>query len=150
MITPDEITEVRFPAARHGLDPTAVASHLATIADAFRALEAELEAAKAQAAANAEIASRDEALRRTLLVAQRTVDQVITEARTEATKIVEEAKAEAVVEANAAREAAEKEAARVEAEVVAAKEHLGTLLSERDAALGRIKETASELLRLAS
>ena len=94
-LTPEAILEVEFREKLRGYHPEDVDRYLEQVAAGVRALNAELFAATqraeaAEARATAEL-DPESAAARTLVLAQRTADAAIAEARAEAERIVEEA-----------------------------------------------------------
>ncbi len=127
------LREVEFRDRLRGYDTDEVDEFLEKIAVAVDELIAELAAAREKLAHHPDPSVDDESLRRTLVLAQRTADLAVREAREEAAALVEDARleagartAEAREEAGRLREEAEQEA---HASIVA--------LEERRAALER-------------
>ncbi len=89
------LREVEFRDRLRGYDTDEVDEFLEKIAVAVDELVAELDAAREKLARPTEPALDDESLRRTLVLAQRTADLAVREAREEATALVEDARLEA-------------------------------------------------------
>ena len=110
-LTPESILEVEFREKLRGYNPEDVDRYLEQIAAGVRALTAELLSAQQRAeAAEARPApdvDPESAAARTLVLAQRTADAAIEEARAEAARIVDEA----LRDVNERREQAERETA---------------------------------------
>jgi len=164
-VSPQEISTQSFAIVKKGYDPAAVRSYLTSVSKALEAsqqqataMEARARAAVAKlqelsqsgepAAAPATTSEDAETISRTLLVAQRTADGLISEARAEADTMVNAARAEAgglVAEAQQhadksvedgraeGRRAFESERSRAESEVQA-------LLARREFLLGDVEQ----------
>ena len=96
-VTPSGIRKVQFREKLRGYHPEDVDAFVAEVANRVQALEQQLEAATARAAeaegrASESTGSEDQ-LRRTLVLAQRTADLAVQEARDEAARILAEAQA---------------------------------------------------------
>ena len=143
-MSPERVRTAEFKAARKGADVDEVKAFLSDVADELEraqnqstAMEARARAAVARlqsltdegaSAAPGVDASVDEAttISRTLLLAQRTADTTVSEARVEAARIVAASTDEAATAVGAAREMAEKilEEARVESRQVVERERV--------------------------
>src|SRR4051794_12230348 len=164
-VSPQEISTQSFAIVKKGYDPAAVRSYLTSVSKALEAsqqqataMEARARAAVAKlqelsqsgepAAAPAANSADAETISRTLLVAQRTADGLISEARAEADTMVNAARAEAgglVAEAQQhadksvedgraeGRRAFESERSRAESEVQA-------LVARREFLLGDVEQ----------
>ncbi|MDA8035170.1 MAG: DivIVA domain-containing protein [Actinomycetota bacterium] len=143
-VTGKVLREVEFRDRLRGYDTDEVDEFLEKVAVGVDALNARIEelevrlAAKpkeapeplaAVAPAPAPVTMDDDAIRRTLVLAQRTADLAVSEARDEASRLVEEAKAEADGLVARADEAAQRLRAEVDAEV---QERLTRLGEERE------------------
>lgn len=116
-LTPQSIRAVQFREKLRGYHPDDVDAFVASVAKGVEDLEARVKAAEAQAA---ELESRqsaagdaEDSLRRTLVLAQRTADLAIQEARDEAATVLAEAaeqRAAAETEASELRERLRREA----------------------------------------
>jgi cell division initiation protein len=111
------LREVEFRDRLRGYDTDEVDEFLEKVAVAVDELLAEREAAREKPARPAEPALDDESLRRTLVLAQRTADLAVREAREEATALVEEARIEAGALTAEARDEADRVRAEAEQEV---------------------------------
>ena len=110
-LTPEAILEVEFREKLRGYNPEDVDRYLEQLASKVRELNAELATAErraeeAEARTGAEV-DPESAAARTLVLAQRTADAAIAEARAEASRIVDEA----LRDVNERREEAERETA---------------------------------------
>src|SRR5437867_3042879 len=111
-VSPKTLREVEFREKLRGYHPEDVDQFLERVAAGIEALQDRLRQTTERAVHAEELAAAtgesDEALRRTLVLAQKTADAAVDEARTQATAIVDEAaeKARAIVE-GARRKAAE-------------------------------------------
>jgi DivIVA domain-containing protein len=134
-MSPHQVRTASFKSSRKGFDPDEVATFLQRVAEALEsaqnhstAMEARARAAVArlqEATAAAESSSSNvtvdvdqaETISRTLLLAQRTADTAIAEARTEADRILEAARTEAASTLDSTRDMSAKllEEARAEA-----------------------------------
>ena len=141
-VTGKVLREVEFRDRLRGYDTDEVDEFLEKVAVGVDALNARIEelevrlAAKPKeapeplaAVAPAPVTMDDDAIRRTLVLAQRTADLAVSEARDEASRLVEEAKAEADGLVARADEAAQRLRAEVDAEV---QERLTRLGEERE------------------
>ena len=98
------LREVEFRDRLRGYDTEEVDEFLEKVAAAVDELLAQLDAAREAAAHAAENGEADDTLRRTLVLAQRTADLAIKEAREEASAMLEDARAEAEQLVGSARE----------------------------------------------
>src|SRR5579875_2333760 len=89
------LREVEFRDRLRGYDTDEVDEFLENVAVAVDELRAELDALRQRAASQAEPTPDDDAIRRTLVLAQRTADLAIKEANEEASRILESARAQA-------------------------------------------------------
>ena len=152
-LTPEAILEVEFRERLRGYNPEDVDRYLEQLAAGVRALNAELasaheraEAAGAQATAPVDPES---AAARTLVLAQRTADAAIAEARAEAERIVEEA----LRDVNSRREQAERDTAAEIHRLHALREQLSGevealqswLAGEREKLRATLAETLTQL-----
>jgi DivIVA domain-containing protein len=160
-INPQQVRSAEFKTVRKGVDPEEVRGFLNDVADELEraqnqstAMEARARAAVARlqelsdggAASPAEdrpidvSADQSETISRTLLLAQRTADSLVTEAKTEAARVVREANDEAAATRDSTREMAATMLveARVEArragelERVSAASEVDALIARRD------------------
>jgi cell division initiation protein len=94
-MTPQSIRDVRFREKVRGYHPTDVDDFVATVAAAVEELEQRVEAAESRVveleARTGEASDVEDSLRRTLVLAQRTADLAIQEAREEAARLLAEA-----------------------------------------------------------
>jgi DivIVA domain-containing protein len=154
-VTPQGIRAVQFREKLRGYHPEDVDAFVADVAKGVEELERRLKVAESRAL---ELESRQEAasdaedsLRRTLVLAQRTADAAIQEARDEAAQVVEEARrqrAEAEAEVAELRERLTREAedeGRSERERLLAERH--ALLADVEALRGHV-ERERERLRI--
>ena len=147
-ITSESVKAVQFREKLRGYHPDDVDAFVAAVATAVETLEQRVKDAEARAA---ELASRstdstdaEESLRRTLVLAQRTADLAIQEAKDEAARVLAEATQE--------RNAAERELAelrdRLHNEVEAeSRAHREQLLAERTALQADVEALESHLAR---
>src|SRR3954470_20324175 len=109
-LSPKALREVEFREKLRGYHPEDVDQFLERVAAGIEALQDRLRQTTERAVHAEELAAAsgesDEALRRTLVLAQRTADAAVEEARGQATAIVEEAAAKARVIVEEAREKA--------------------------------------------
>jgi DivIVA domain-containing protein len=155
-LSPQAVRSAQFKTIRKGLDPAEVRAYLTSVADELEraqnqstAMEARARAAVArmqeiseqQAAAPAAptpTADEAETISRTLLLAQRTADQTLAEAREESARLVDEATQEANRTVEGSRDTAARllEEARVEAREVGKEERIA-LAAEVNALMAR-------------
>jgi DivIVA domain-containing protein len=184
-MNPQRVRTAEFRTVKRGLDPDEVQLFLASVADELEraqnestAMEARARAAVArlQELSNAAEPSIDvtvdqsEMISRTLLLAQRTADTTIAEARSEAQRLLEEAEAEIAGTAESNRAAAQAllDDARVEARRVGEHEkvelagEVNSLMARRDflesdvdhmeqflvAQRSRLRDAANEIMEL--
>jgi DivIVA domain-containing protein len=145
------LREVEFRDRLRGYDTDEVDEFLEKVAVAVDELLAELQAAREKAGREIEPALDDESLRRTLVLAQRTADMAVREAREEAAALIEEAR----LDAGALTAEARDEAGRLRAEAEQdAHARLGALEERRGALEREIAElerfAATEKARLAA
>jgi cell division initiation protein len=145
------LREVEFRERLRGYDTDEVDEFLEKIAVAIEELLAELQAARETMARPAEPALDDESLRRTLVLAQRTADLAVREAREEAAALIEDAR----LEAGALTAEARDEAGRLRTEAeqdaqvgIAALEERRAALEQEIEELGRL--VAAERARLSA
>ena len=116
-VSPSGIRKVQFREKLRGYHPEDVDAFVAEVANRVQALEQQVEAlttrvTEAEGRASESTGSEDQ-LRRTLVLAQRTADLAVQEAREEANRLLSEAQAEreaVLAEASAARQQAIEEA----------------------------------------
>jgi DivIVA domain-containing protein len=163
-LSPQAVAAATFKTVKRGYDPDEVRSYLVEVATALeashqqatamearaRAAIAKLQEATQQGAVAAASSPRDDAevISRTLVLAQRTADAAIAEARAEAAQITERAGAEA----NAMRQSAAAEAQRLLAEANAeaervksdeqrrAEDDVARIAARRDALLADVEQ----------
>ena len=154
-ITPQSITAATFRTVRKGYDPGEVRDFLASVAGRMQQVQADAEAMEARArAALAKLHATERAIEpplvdeaetisRTLLLAQRTADETVEQARREAARLVDEAEAAArAAHAEAWEEAhSEVEALRARRDFLAGDvEELERFLSAQRVRLGEVAE----------
>ena len=152
-LTPEAILEVEFREKLRGYNPEDVDRYLEQLASGVRTLHAELASAEqraqaAEARADAPI-DPESAAARTLVLAQRTADAALAEARAEADRIVQEA----LRDVNARREQAERETADEIQRLYALREQLAKevealqswLVGEREKLRATLAETLAQL-----
>ena len=95
-VSPQQLRGLRFDERSHGYDKHQVDQVMARLADVVEDLQRSLSAAEARASAGAGgPGGLDDSLRRTLILAQRTADAAVREAREEAERIRSQARVEA-------------------------------------------------------
>lgn len=122
-LTPEAILDVEFREKLRGYNPEDVDRYLEQLAAGVRALNAQLAAAEQRAAAaeaRAGVIDPESAAARTLVLAQRTADAAIEEAKAEAGRIVEDT----LRDVNERREQAERETGAEIARLFALREQL--------------------------
>jgi DivIVA domain-containing protein len=173
-LSPKAITGVQFRTVRKGYDPEEVRSFLAQLARGVEAVQAQATATESRArsmmAKLQELSAREdpdpgEAMKRTLLLAQRTADAAIAEANEEARALVanaEEKARTALAEAQAkgeqlvtdaeadARRAGSAEKARIDAEVTALKARRDELHAEATRIEGLIAAQRERIVTVAA
>jgi cell division initiation protein len=131
------LREVEFRDRLRGYDTDEVDEFLEKVAVAIDELLAERQAVREKVGRETDLVPDDESLRRTLVLAQRTADLAVREAREEAAALVEDARLEAGVLTAEARDEAGR--LRTEAEQVA-HARLGALEERREALEREIAE----------
>lgn len=154
-ITPQSITAASFRTVRKGYDPTEVRDFLASVAARMQQVQADAEAMEARArAALAKLHAADrsvapplvdeaETISRALLLAQRTADETVEQARRDAQRMVDDAETAArTAHAEAWEEAhSEVEALRARRDFLAGDvEELERFLSSQRQRLGEVAE----------
>ncbi len=134
------LREVEFRDRLRGYDTEEVDEFLEKVAVAVDDLLAQLDAAKATATRAEESPDIDESLRRTLVLAQRTADLAIKEARDEASAMMEDARAQAEELVGSARQ--ESSQLRAEAQV-RAKETIADLEERKVQLETEVAETSN-------
>jgi DivIVA domain-containing protein len=133
-VSPERVRDVRFAEQWRGYRTDEVDEFVEQVAEAFDQLERRLEeAAQRTALSERRLEERgpDEDLRRTLVLAQRTADAALEEARAEATRMV----ADAEEQARAIQDHLEERKARIEGEIDARVAMELAQVSDRRAAL---------------
>ena len=147
-ITSESVKAVQFREKLRGYHPDDVDAFVAAVADAVEALELRAKEAEAKAtdlaARTSDATDAEESLRRTLVLAQRTADLAIQEAKDEANRVL--------TEATQQRDAAERELAelreRLHHEVEEeSRAHREQLLAERTALAADVEALESHLTR---
>src|SRR5206468_8286561 len=127
-ISPKTLREVEFREKLRGYHPEDVDEFLERVADSVDALQERLRQATERAVHAEQLASEtgdtDDAIRRTLVLAQRTADTAVQEARDEAGQIVERAQGEAGDIVAAARQEADEIARQAQVDLRADLEQL--------------------------
>jgi DivIVA domain-containing protein len=134
-LSPSGIRKVQFREKLRGYHPEDVDAFVAEVANRVQALEQQVEALTARASdaetRASESTGSEEQLRRTLVLAQRTADLAVQEAREEATRLIAEAQAHRdslLAEATEAQQRATEDARRTATDELAryaeAREHL--------------------------
>ena len=141
-VSPELLREVEFKEQWRGYNPDEVDDFLERVAVALGGLQARLDdsTARAEGAEAREAASSEEELRRTLVLAQRTADAALEDARQRASEIVAAAEAEAAETARLAVERAGAVVATAEARV---ETELAPLLAQRDALVADVEALRS-------
>lgn len=173
-MSPHQVRSATFKSSRKGYDPEEVSSFLERVAEALEAaqnhstaMEARARAAIArlqEATATAEVAARPtevtvepdqaEVISRTLVLAQRTADATVAEARVEADRILEAARSEAATTLDSTREMSAKmlEDARAEVRTIEGEERarvrneVEALLARREFVLADVDHLESFLV----
>lgn len=147
-LTPQLLAEVTFRERRHGYHPEDVDRFLERVAagveELYRRLGAAEERAERAEASLARINESEETLRRTLVLAQRTADAAVAEARQEASRIIAEAAAERDRLLEEARVAAERLREEATAPV---REEVSRLERRREELVSEVGELESWLRR---
>ena len=137
------LREVEFRDRLRGYDTDEVDEFLEKVAVAVDELVAELGAARDKLARHSETGVDDDSLRRTLVLAQRTADLAVREAREEAAALIEDARLEATALTAEAREQAGRMRADAEGD---ARAQIGALEARRV----ELKRQVEELERIAA
>jgi DivIVA domain-containing protein len=163
-MSPHQVRTATFGSSRKGFDPSEVSSFLQRVAEALEtaqnhsaAMEARARAAVSRLQESTALVDASEAIEpeqaetisRTLLLAQRTADSTVAEARVEADKILEAARTEAAATLDSTREMSSRllDDARAEAQALESEERT-RVRTEVDALVARRESVVSDVEHL--